>query len=66
MGIHANPLDGTDGRVRVIIKFLEASSHHISLFQTAKAQYMFQYFLKVVSTQFRTLNDNQVVRVFGL
>jgi hypothetical protein len=42
MGIHANPLDGTEGT-------------------TSKAQYMFQYFLKVVSTQFRTLNDNQVI-----
>ncbi|KIM43117.1 hypothetical protein M413DRAFT_443928 [Hebeloma cylindrosporum] len=29
--------------------------------QTTKAQYMFQYFLKVVATQFRTLNDGQVV-----
>ncbi|KAF4617668.1 hypothetical protein D9613_005877 [Agrocybe pediades] len=29
--------------------------------RTSKSQYMFQYFLKVVSTQFRTLNDAQVV-----
>lgn len=29
--------------------------------QTNKQQYMFQYFLKVVSTQFRTL-DGKVVR----
>lgn len=29
--------------------------------RTNKAQYMFQYFLKVVSTQFRTLNDAKVV-----
>jgi len=29
--------------------------------RTKKAQYMFQYFLKVVSTQFRTLNDAKVI-----
>ncbi|KAF9483372.1 Sec1-like protein [Pholiota conissans] len=29
--------------------------------RTDKAQYMFQYFLKVVSTQFRTLNDRQII-----
>ncbi|KAF8964362.1 Sec1-like protein [Flammula alnicola] len=29
--------------------------------RTAKAQYMFQYFLKVVSTQFRTLNNEQII-----
>lgn len=29
--------------------------------RTSKSQYMFQYFLKVVSTQFRTLNSAQVV-----
>ncbi|KAF8160191.1 Sec1-like protein [Pholiota molesta] len=29
--------------------------------RTDKAQYMFQYFLKVVSTQFRTLSDKQII-----
>jgi endoplasmic reticulum-Golgi intermediate compartment protein 3 len=29
-------------------------------FQTNKAQYMFQYFLKVVSTQFRTLDGKTI------
>lgn len=30
--------------------------------RTSKAQYMFQYFLKVVSTQFRTLDGKTVSR----
>lgn len=33
-----------------------------SRYQTSKAQYMFQYFLKVVSTQFRTLNAQKVCK----
>lgn len=34
---------------------------HVAFPQTAKQQYMFQYFLKVVSTQFNML-DRRVVR----
>ena len=34
----------------------------VLFFQTVKPQYMFQYFLKVVSTQFQTI-DGQIVRV---
>jgi len=34
-------------------------------YRTSKAQYMFQYFLKVVSTQFRTM-DGKTVRSLGI
>ena len=34
-------------------------------YRTSKAQYMFQYFLKVVSTQFRTM-DGKTVCPFGM
>ncbi len=57
-----NPLDGTSLKVRTLI-FMTLQTHTYlvnALWQTSKAQYMFQYFLKVVSTQFRTL-DGKVV-----
>ncbi|KAJ4472397.1 Sec1 family-domain-containing protein [Lentinula lateritia] len=55
LGLDTNPLDDTLHRVgisRIISTFLHSC--------TSKAQYMFQYFLKVVSTQFRTL-DGKII-----
>ncbi|KAJ7600844.1 Sec1-like protein [Mycena floridula] len=45
LGLGPNPLDGSMARLTI---------------QTAKSAYMFQYFLKVVSTQFRTLEGQTI------
>jgi hypothetical protein len=66
MGLGANPLDGA---VAIVSPFsVSHYSLHLTLryFQTVKSQYMFQYFLKVVSTQFRTLDDELVRPLFQI
>ncbi|KAJ3893754.1 Sec1 family-domain-containing protein [Lentinula edodes] len=55
LGLDTNPLDDTLHRVG-ISGILSTFLHSC----TSKAQYMFQYFLKVVSTQFRTL-DGKII-----
>lgn len=67
LGLGDAPLDGAVARVSSIFGgYLDGtlSLTHL-LHQTHKAQYMFQYFLKVVSTQFRTL-DGKTVSLCGL
>lgn len=61
MGISGNPLDGALGRVGVFVSSSRSQvTPNLYLLQTAKQQYMFQYFLKVVSTQFRLLDGKSV------
>ena len=57
LGLGLNPLDGATFHVR---KFLDSGVFTHPDTQTKKSAYMFQYFLKVVSTQFRTL-DGKVI-----
>lgn len=59
LGLTADPLDDTRGLV-CLPRFLKITSTLMQCAQTSKPQYMFQYFLKVVSTQFRTY-DGQTV-----
>lgn len=59
LGLLINPLDGSISKVSIQSLFcLRIESD--SFTQTAKAQYMFQYFLKVVSTQFQNLDGKTV------
>lgn len=61
IGIEANPLDGAVGRVSLKVYLLqEMVIQYERVHQTPKQQYMFQYFLKVVSTQFRLLEGKTV------
>ena len=65
MGLAENPLDGVVARVctpHIVFLFSESNN---GCQQTSKSLYMFQYFIKVVSTQFRTL-DGQKVRLHRL
>lgn len=62
MGLTGNPLDNVEGKVSILQVHCRDFTHYV-IQQTDKAQYMFQYFLKVVSTQFRTLNNAQTVSV---
>lgn len=59
LGIHSNPLDGSVQRVRILCHISRTFEMNATS-QTTKQQYMFQYFLKVVSTQFRTLDGKLV------
>lgn len=58
LGLTSNPLDETVARVNILSLFGWLLVD--GMCQTSKAQYMFQYFVKVVSTQFRTIDGNSV------
>ena len=58
LSIYQNPLDELMARVRRL--YFEHSEGLEASIQTSKAQYMFHYFLKIVSTQFHT-PDRQII-----
>jgi hypothetical protein len=57
MGVVDHPLDNTEWMVRSPTTCDPPFCTNSSFFQTTENDYMFQYFLKVVSTQFRTLSE---------